>query len=306
MNHAAPNSSALVHELLAEQHPDLAGLPVEPVARGWDNELYRVGDEWALRLPHREQAVPLLLNELMWLPRLAPRLPLPTPVPVRRGEPGCGHPWPWSVVPWLPGRSALLDPPTDPAQAARTLGGFFAALHRPAPGDAPTNPSRGGPLHGRLPMLHERLELSRQGRNAGLEHLAVGETAVDLSEVEALVAACCLAPRWSAPPVWIHGDPHAHNILVDAGRISAVIDFGDLTSGDPATDLGELHSLIPPEHLPDFAAAYGVPLSDPLWLRAAGWAIYLGVAILGGPDATIRPMGRTLLDRGLAQARRLR
>ncbi|MER7151067.1 phosphotransferase [Streptomyces lydicus] len=35
----------------------------------------------------------------------------------------------------------------------------------------------------------------------------------------------------------LHGDLHPANILVDRGRIRAVIDFGDITSGDPATDL---------------------------------------------------------------------
>jgi hypothetical protein len=34
----------LVRRLLAAQQPDLAGLPVEPLANGWDNTLFRLGD----------------------------------------------------------------------------------------------------------------------------------------------------------------------------------------------------------------------------------------------------------------------
>ncbi len=41
-------SADLVRRLLADQHPDLARLPVEFLAYGWDNELYRVGG-WAGR-----------------------------------------------------------------------------------------------------------------------------------------------------------------------------------------------------------------------------------------------------------------
>ena len=37
--------------------------------------------------------------------------------------------------------------------------------------------------------------------------------------------------------VWIHGDLHPGNLLVRDGRLSGVLDFGDVTAGDPATDL---------------------------------------------------------------------
>lgn len=84
--------AGIVRALLAEQHPDLARLPIRHVARGWDNDLFRLGDDLAVRLPHRAQAAPLLAHELAWLPRLAPRLPLPVPVPLRAGQPGVGHP----------------------------------------------------------------------------------------------------------------------------------------------------------------------------------------------------------------------
>lgn len=281
--------AGIVRALLAEQHPDLARLPIRHVARGWDNDLFRLGDDLAVRLPHRAQAAPLLAHELAWLPRLAPRLPLPVPVPLRAGQPGVGHPWPWSVVPWLPGRSALLDPPIDLADAATTLGRFFRAMHVPAPADAPPNPLRGTPLRARLPLLEDRLA-----------HLEVEGTDLPTARIRRLVAAYAQEPEWPGPPVWVHGDPHAHNMLVDRGRLSAVVDFGDITAGDPASDLGALHSLLPAESLPGFAAAYGVPLDDPLWRRAAGWAVCLGAAVLGGPDETIRPMGRRLLEHGMS------
>ena len=44
-------SADLVRRLLADQHPDLARLPVAFLANGWDNELYRVGDGLVARLP---------------------------------------------------------------------------------------------------------------------------------------------------------------------------------------------------------------------------------------------------------------
>src|ERR1700761_6981282 len=136
----------LVRRLLAAQHRDLAGLPVAPLASGWDNVLFRLGDDLVIRLPRRTLGARILLNEQRWLPRLASRLPLPVPVPVRTGVPGEGYPWPWSVTGFLPGTPPADFPPFAPRQAAADLGRFFAALHVPAPPDAPVNPFRGVPL----------------------------------------------------------------------------------------------------------------------------------------------------------------
>ena len=61
----------LVRALLAEQHPDLAGLPLRHESNGWDNVMFRLGDEPLLRLPRREAALELIRNEQAWLPGLA-------------------------------------------------------------------------------------------------------------------------------------------------------------------------------------------------------------------------------------------
>ncbi len=260
-------SAALVRRLLAAQHPDLAQRPVTVLANGWDNVLCRVGPDLIARLPRRAMAVRLIEHELTWLPVLAPRLPLPVPAPVRPGRPGPGYPWPWSIVPFLPGRAASLEPPADPQDAAAALGGFLAALHTSAPPDAPGNPSRGIPLAQR----HETV----------IRNLDAAADRVDRAVVLAAWEAALAAPAWAGPPVWLHGDLHPANILVHHGRLSGVIDFGDITAGDPATDLSVAWMLLPVGHHEAFRAAYaaasqhGAP--DSLWDRARGWALVLGL-----------------------------
>ena len=91
-------SADLVRRLLADQHPDLARLPVVFLANGWDNELYRVGDRLLARLPRRAIGAEIIRNEQRWLPGLAPRLPLPIPYPERIGVPARGYPYSWSVT----------------------------------------------------------------------------------------------------------------------------------------------------------------------------------------------------------------
>src|ERR1700722_19743881 len=125
-------SPDLVCRLLAAQHPDLARLPVSVLANGWDNLICRLGDDLLVRLPRRALGARLAEHEQRWLPVRAGRLPLPVPAPVRVGRPDANYPWSWSIVPYLPGRTAAEEPP-DPGAAASAMGGFLAALHEPAP-----------------------------------------------------------------------------------------------------------------------------------------------------------------------------
>ncbi|HEY1106195.1 MAG TPA: phosphotransferase, partial [Agromyces sp.] len=90
----------LAARLVERQHPDLAG-PLELVANGWDNAIFRLGDDLAVRLPRRAVAVPLVVHEQRWLPELATHLPVAVPAPVRAGRPApeLGYDAPWSIVP---------------------------------------------------------------------------------------------------------------------------------------------------------------------------------------------------------------
>ncbi|NTW03273.1 MAG: phosphotransferase, partial [Oscillochloris sp.] len=150
-----PINHTLVSGLLADQHPNLTGLPLQEIAAGWDNVIFRLGARWLIRLPRRAAAAPLAVHEQLWLPRLAPQLTLPIPVPYRIGMPGRGYPWRWSVVPWISGITADLDVPTG-AQA-QPFAAFLRSLHRPAPADAPLNPFRGVPLAERVAVVEERM-----------------------------------------------------------------------------------------------------------------------------------------------------
>lgn len=89
MTHISDDITAdLVMALLREQHADLAKLPVRFGAVGWDNQLWRLGDELAVRLPWAtDDASELLLKEYSLVPQVVSGLPLRTPVPQRLGQP---------------------------------------------------------------------------------------------------------------------------------------------------------------------------------------------------------------------------
>jgi aminoglycoside phosphotransferase (APT) family kinase protein len=257
--------AALVVALLRAQHPDLAHLPLQAVDAGWDNAMFRLGESWAVRLPRRSLAAALIVHEQAWLPQLSGRLSLPVPVPYRIGTPACGYPWPWSVVPWLKGTAADQNEPRQPE--APVLAAFLRSLHVAAPADAPINPFRGVPLRARAEAVAPRIE-----------RLAANTDAIT-PRIRDIWNAALEAPV-DVSPTWLHGDLHPRNVLVERGAISGIIDWGDITSGDRATDLASIWMLFDEAGARlDALASYGA-LSEATLLRAKGWAVFFGVVLL--------------------------
>jgi aminoglycoside phosphotransferase (APT) family kinase protein len=107
---------------------------------------------------------------------------------------------------------------------------------------------------------------------------------VDRTTVLRAWAAALTAPAWDRPPVWLHGDLHPANILVHDGRVSGVIDFGDITAGDPAGDLAVAWMFLPADCHMVFQDAYRAaashPAGDDCWARAKGWALNMSLVFL--------------------------
>ena len=253
---------SLVGRLLAAQFPQWAGLPIERVRpSGTDNAIYRLGDDMVVRLPRRERTSGTLEKERRWLPGLAPLLPLAVPVPLAEGMPAGGYPWKWSVYRWLEGENATVERITDLSQLATDLAQFVAALQRidptggPSPGEH--NFFRGAPLAGR-----------DEATRAAIASLA---RAIDGGAVTTAWEAALRASEWERPPVWVHGDLDLRNLLVERGRLRAVIDFGGLGVGDPACDVMVAWKVLSPDTRDIFRAELSV--DEASWARGRGWAL---------------------------------
>ena len=259
---------ALVRRLIAEQFPQWVDLPIRPVAfAGWDNCTFHLGANMSVRLPSAQGYVAQVEKEHRWLPRLAPLLPLPIPVPLARGVPGAGYPWPWSVNRWLDGKPATIAPIADLPAFATALAQFLTALERidatGGPAAGPHNFYRGGPLPVYDAETRQAIA-ALDGRIDAAAATAVWETA--------------LQATWHGPPVWVHGDVASGNLLVAAGRLSAVIDFGSSGVGDPACDLTIAWTFFSGESREAFRA--GMPLDNATWARARGWALWKALITL--------------------------
>lgn len=255
---------SLVRQLLIARFPQWAHLPLRPVpSAGTDNALFRLGDDLTVRLPRREASAGQPEKEYLWLPRMASSLPLAIPVPLAKGSPGEGYPFPWSVCRWLEGENVAFERLADPRQCAADLARFIAALHRIDPTGGPPpgkhNFGRGAPLIARDAPVRAAI--------AALHDLGM----VNAAAVTTAWEAALHAPAWRDTPVWIHGDLAPGNLLSVRGRISGVLDFGCLGVGDPACDLMIAWTLFIGESRESFRAALAV--DDATWERGRGWAL---------------------------------
>jgi aminoglycoside phosphotransferase (APT) family kinase protein len=217
------------------------------------------------------------------LPEIAHRVAaiVPVPDPVRTGRPALGYPWSWSVVRWLPGTPAGEG--AGGVHVAEALAAFVELLHVPAPPDAPVNPVRAVPLATRSDSVLTRLATADVPR--ARELAAVWRTAAAL-------------PAYAGPPVWVHGDLHPFNVLFETApdggtRLAAVVDFGDVTAGDPAVDLATAWLTLDREARRTFRTR--VAADDDTWERARAWAVSIGSALHLSDDRAFRAVARRVI-----------
>ncbi len=257
---------ALVRRLIASQHPQWAGLPVERVTSdGTTNAIYRLGPAAAARLPLVRYGEDAIDVEGRCLARLAPRLPFAVPEQLATGEPGAGYPFRWSVHRWIEGQPVSRTPVEDLVALAEDLAAWIAALQRidTAGGrDAAQHDLRGAPLA-------VRDAETRRG-------LAALDDEIDVGAALGVWEHTLRAERWRRPPVWSHGDLLPGNLLARAGRLAAVIDFAGLGVGDPACDLMIAWGLFSGASRTAFRDALRdeIRLDEALWARGRGHALY--------------------------------
>lgn len=248
---------ALVQRLLKKQFPRWAKLPLKKVPSiGTDNALYRLGNEMVVRLPRIGWAVDAIEKESTWLPKLAPSLPFSIPIPLGKGIPTEDYPWPWAVYRWLEGNNPIVGHIPDPHLMVNDLVKFIQSLHKIDLSNGPAS-NRG------VPLVKQDIETRKALREL--------EGVIDVESITAIWEKALNASPWSKPPVWIHGDLSPGNLLMQNGRLSAVIDFGILGIGDPACDIIIAWNLLPAHVRNDFRASLAV--DDATWQRGRGWAL---------------------------------
>jgi aminoglycoside phosphotransferase (APT) family kinase protein len=247
----------LARSLIESQFPRLAPVHLEPFGEGWDNTAYLANDSIVFRFPRRQVSVPLMEGELRILPRIAAALPVAIPNPSCAGRPDARYPWPFSGYFRLPGRTADRVSLDDPGRSelAVPLARFLAALQ------ALTGDDAGPDTIGRLDVDRLAARIRRSIGSQGDRVIEAGREA-----------------RPSGRRTLVHGDLYVRHLLVEDGRLSGVIDWGDVHCGDPAVDLSIAWSFLPARARVAFRQAYG-PIDEDSWRLARLRALHYGVVL---------------------------
>lgn len=190
---------------------------------GTDNAIWRLGDDYVLRLPRAHWATGQVQLEAIWLPRLAPYLPVSIPTPVTIGKPQFGYPFSWSVHRWLPGIGATISQMRDPIRFALDLATVINALEAIAAEGAPTAVNRARSVPDYDDSARAAIESARD--------------LIDADHAMAIWEDATAVPPHQGASVWVHGDIEGNCLLTD-GCLSGLVDRGTACAGDPAFALG--------------------------------------------------------------------
>lgn len=275
-----PVDTELARTLVRRTLPDYADAPVQRLASsGSTNALFRLGDELLVRLPRQPGGSATISKEATWLPVLGPRLPVSVPEVVAVFEPDRDYPERWSVVRWIDGEHPeVVDPQTsvDPRREglAKDLAAALKALQQAAvPAEAVDDRHlrwyRGKPLATVDDVTRQNIQRCRSLENFEF----------DLDAAERIWDEAMKLPGAAdrAAPRWYHGDLAAENLLMQDGRLAAVLDFGGLSIGDPTVDLVVAWEILDPPARDLFRRHLGV--DDAAWLRGRAWALSITLMI---------------------------
>lgn len=286
---------ATVRHLITTQFPKWKDLPIYPVAlSGWDNKTFHLGESMLIRMPTALSYASQVEKEQQWLPKLGALLPIPISVPLAIGKPSNDYPWKWSIYQWLEGDTAAFGYIADLCDFATSLGQFLISLHR--------IDTKGGPLAG-LHSFYRGGSLANYDSETKQAIIALKGNIDTIAATEVWKKA--LASTWQKPSVWVHGDISAGNLLVKNGRLSGVIDFGQLAVGDPACDLAIAWTLFNGESREAFRKT--LPLDSETWARGRAWTLWKALIVaadLTNPNNSESAQCWRIIDEVLTDHRR--
>lgn len=207
----------LARRLVDSQFPQWANLPLTRIpSDGTIHAVYRLGEDYVVRLPFIDWAVEDVDRDAERLPLLAAALPVDLPVLVGAGVPAEGMPWKWGIYSWIPGEhlvageggSAMVASLADAVLGLRSMPP--EGVPTPATLDARADDERTRP----------RVEALRSP-----------------AALAAWDAAVTLGPNPAPPSGWVHGDLMPANIVIVGRQVHGILDWGASGVGDPALDL---------------------------------------------------------------------
>jgi len=157
----------------------------------------------------------------------------------------------------MDGRTLADDSDIDLTKAAGQLGEFAVAMREADSAGEESPNQRGRPLGSTQDWTLQSIQ-------------AIGDE-FDAAVLRTIWTEACSVAEWDGLKTWIHGDLLPGNLVGSGGELSAVIDFGECSIGNPTHDLIAAWWVFDTVSRPVFKQA--AQASDEAWSRARGRAL---------------------------------
>ncbi|MCZ4271426.1 aminoglycoside phosphotransferase family protein [Maritalea porphyrae] len=253
-----------IKNAVASMWPKYSSLQLKQIASGGtDNSMYRLGKSHVVRVPLHEYAAKALQREVSVLRQRKFRtLEVPTVCEYAKVT---DRGVPIALYSWMDGEDYFTVPPHSPDEAAERLSRFLLELRANKASDEylseKSDNRRGVPLEDRDPATQKSiLEIADE---------------FDAKRLLNVWKDALAAKPHNGPPVWLHGDLHAGNLITQNGVLAGVIDFGLCAVGDPAADIPPAWWLFDGEARQVFRRTLKIDENE--WRRGRGWALHNAV-----------------------------
>lgn len=256
-------NDTIVTKLIREQFLQLTDLPIQRLSTiGTVNTIYRLGNEYCIRLPRLDWAEKALHNEWMVLPNILEGITLNVPKVIEIGKPAVYYPFSWGIYQWIEG-GTYDNTLADERETAVELAQFITELHN-------IEPDTGTPVAGRAP-LPELDEIT-------VNTIAECKNDIDTNKALKIWKDLLYTEPWTGKSVLIHADLLKPNLIVSQGKLSAVIDFGSAGAGDPAFDVIPAWAVFTDRTRAMFKNLLNI--DEPVWKRAKAYALHQALLII--------------------------
>lgn len=271
------------------------------LGEGWTSRAYLVNNELVFRFPKRREDWRELDREIAFLASAASELPLAVPVYTTVAPESTAGACGYAVYRYLSGNALDVNALTLEKQtaAADVIAGFLRALHAFQPSFQ---------LRSLLPDDDQRTLAENYLTHAEREiapKLAPSQGRALRAQFELYLG----EPRnFLFGPAVLHADLAGDHILVDDGSVTGVIDFGDVSWGDPDYDFMYLFVDFGEKFVAQVAQRYGHPNLAELGDKLRYFALVDQIGtILDGPGRALNGQEEAAWGRlvGLLEKRKL-
>lgn len=258
--------------LIRSNFPQLDIQTVQPITRGWDSFVLEVNGALIFRFPLRDDVVVPFQREMLLLPGLESTLSVPVPHVTYIGQGDSSYPYTFTGYPKLNGL-ALEDERITPEQLALlapAVAHFLNELHA-----FPTVRAVQASVESHTPEQWRERYLER--------YTDLRQRVFPLLDAELRARSARLwenfleeEAHFVFQPALIHCDLACEHIFCDPERgvLTGVIDWGDVTIGDPALDFVGLHGQHGRAFVERVLTGYRGAIDAAFWRRIAFYLCY--------------------------------